>query len=215
MVDFITETISEGSYLGIALLMLVENIFPPIPSELIMPFAGFVAARGEMSVIGVVIAGTLGSVLGTFLWYIAARWFGERRVRAFALKFERWLTLTQKEIDDAQWWFDRKGWLAVLLGRLLPGIRTIISVPAGVARMPVYTFLLLTTIGSLVWVSILTILGLVLDAQYVLVEEWLDPVSKMILFGLIGWYVYRVVTYGMRSKGQKQTDNDSDNYTQL
>ncbi len=195
MVEFITELIRQGGYLGIAGLMFLENVFPPIPSELVMPFAGFVAAQDNTSVIGVIVAGTIGSVLGTLFWYCLARLFGEVRLRQLVLRFGRIMTLSQKDIDISKSWFDRYGKYAVFFGRLLPAIRTLISVPAGIVRMRLLPFMLLTTAGSLLWVSFLTILGVILDSQYEKVEVYIDPVSKAILLALILVYVYRFVTY--------------------
>jgi membrane protein DedA with SNARE-associated domain len=138
--DWLTDVIADGGYLGIVFLMLAENLFPPIPSELIMPLAGFVAAQGEFNVVLVVLAGSLGSMLGALPWYYAGRWVGEARMRAFAARYGRWLTLDEKEIGKATDWFEKHGRVAVLLARLVPTVRTLISLPAGMARMPLVPF---------------------------------------------------------------------------
>ena len=122
-------------------MMLAENIFPPIPSELIMPLAGFVAAKGQLNPVLVVLAGTLGSLLGALPWYYAGVWLGQERVCALAARHGRWLTLGEKEIRQAIRWFERHGRIAVLIGRLVPTVRTLISLPAGMARMPLLPFL--------------------------------------------------------------------------
>jgi membrane protein DedA with SNARE-associated domain len=192
---FITEFLGNSGYLGVFALMALENIFPPIPSELIMPFAGFVAARGDLNVVGVLLAGTLGSIAGALPWYYAARLYGKERLERFADRHARWMTVTHGEIEHAMEAFDRHGRKVVLFGRLIPAIRTLISVPAGLACMPMSQFLLYSTIGSLVWTGILTGAGYVLESQYERVAEYVDPVSKAILIGLVLWYVYRVITW--------------------
>jgi membrane protein DedA with SNARE-associated domain/uncharacterized membrane protein YkvA (DUF1232 family) len=194
--DWITDTVSEGGYPGIVLMMLAENVFPPIPSELIMPLAGFVAARGELNPLLVVLAGTLGSVLGALPWYYAGRWLGAERVCAFAARHGRWLTLGEKEIGQAMRWFARHGRIAVLVGRLVPTVRTLISLPAGMARMPMAPFLLYSSIGTLAWTAALTAAGFLLEAQYRLVSDYVDLVSKAIIGLIVLLYVWRVLAGG-------------------
>jgi len=198
--DFITEFMQSGGYLAVFALMALENIFPPIPSELIMPFAGFVAARGDLSVVGVLIAGTAGSVAGALPWYYAGKVYGKERLEAFADKHARWLTVTHGDIEHAMESFEKHGRKIVLFGRLIPAIRTLISVPAGLACMPIGQFLLYSTVGSLVWTGILTGAGYMLESQYERVAEYVDPVSKAVLIGLLGWYLYRVATFKKRAK---------------
>lgn len=200
MFDFITEFMQSGGYLAVFALMALENIFPPIPSELIMPFAGFVAARGDLNVIGVLVAGTAGSVAGALPWYYAGKVYGKERLEAFADKHARWMTVTHGDIEHAMESFEKHGRKVVLLGRLIPAIRTLISVPAGLAKMPMGQFLLYSTVGSLVWTGVLTGAGYLLESQYERVAEYVDPVSKAILIGLVGWYLYRVATFKKRAK---------------
>lgn len=195
MFDFITKFLESSGYLGVFALMALENVFPPIPSELIMPFAGFVAARGDLHVAGVLIAGTAGSIAGALPWYYAAKIYGKERLEKFADKHARWMTVTHGEIDHALEAFDRHGRKVVLFGRLIPAIRTLISVPAGLACMPMAQFLLYSTIGSLIWTGILTAAGYLLESQYERVSQYVDPVSKGILILLVGWYLYRVATW--------------------
>ena len=200
MFDFITEFMQSGGYLAVFALMALENIFPPIPSELIMPFAGFVAARGDLNVVGVLIAGTAGSVARALPWYYAGKVYGKERLEAFADKHARWLTVTHGDIEHAMESFEKHGRKIVLFGRLIPAIRTLISVPAGLACMPMGQFLLYSTVGSLVWTGILTCAGYMLESQYERVAEYVDPVSKAILIGLLAWYLYRVATFKKRAK---------------
>jgi membrane protein DedA with SNARE-associated domain/uncharacterized membrane protein YkvA (DUF1232 family) len=194
--DWITTVISEGGYLGIVFLMLAENVFPPIPSELIMPLAGFVAASGELNPALVVLAGTFGSMLGALPWYYAGRWLGEERMCRFAAAHGRWLTLDEKDVGKAIRWFGRRGRVAVLLGRLVPTVRTLISVPAGIARMPLATFLLWSAIGTAIWTGLLTACGFLLEESYTIVGDYLDQASKIILGLIVLAYLWRLISRG-------------------
>ena len=195
MFDWITGTIDQLGYAGLVLLMFAENIFPPIPSELVMPLAGFLAAQGKLTGWGVVAAGTLGTVLGALPWYWAGRAFRARRLKRLAARHGRWLTLHPSDVDRAQAWFTRHGRMAVFWGRMVPGIRTLISVPVGIARMPMLPFLAWTAGGSLLWNLGLTAAGYLLESQYERVAGWVDPVSTVIVVALVAVYVWRVVTY--------------------
>jgi membrane protein DedA with SNARE-associated domain len=195
MAEWIIEFITEWGYLGIFMLMLLENIFPPIPSELIMPFAGFAAARGDLSPAGVIIAGTAGSLAGTSAWYLAARMLGVERFRRLCNWLGRFATITEKDIDSAVHWFDRYGHWAVLFGRLVPAVRTLISAPAGLAAMPVWKFLAISTVGTAAWTALLTGAGYVLDDQYEAVEGWIDPVSTGVIILAVVIYIWRFATW--------------------
>ncbi len=195
MFDWITGLVERTGYVGIALLMLVENVFPPIPSELIMPLAGFAAARGEMSFALVVLAGTIGSVAGGTLWYLAGRWLGCERLKRLAARHGRWITLAPDEVDAAAAWFRRHCGKSVFFGRLVPAVRTLISVPAGISEMPLPRFLALSTLGTAIWTGLLAGGGLLLEGQYEQLSVWLNPISNGIV-GLLGlWYAYRVGTF--------------------
>jgi membrane protein DedA with SNARE-associated domain len=195
MSDFIIGFITNWSYLGIFLLMVAENIFPPIPSELIMPFAGYVAANGDLNVIGVLLAGTLGSLVGTLAWYAVARLMGLERFTWLCNKLGRIATLSEDDIDKADRWFKRHGYWAVFIGRLIPAIRTLISVPAGLAAMPLGTFLAISAAGSLVWTTLLTAAGYLMQANYHIVEAWVDPVSTAVVVLAVCIYIWRFATW--------------------
>lgn len=195
MFDWVLGTINDWGYGGIFLLMLVEHLFPPIPSEVIMPLAGYLSATGEMNLWLVMGFGTAGSVLGTMVWYWVALAIGEVRLKRFAARYGRLLTLSPGDIDTARDWFLRYGNMAVFFGRMIPAIRTLISVPAGFARMPALPFLVYTTIGSVIWTAFLTLAGLVLESQYARLEAYIDPVSKAVLVAVIVVYVYRVIRW--------------------
>ncbi|TCR00560.1 DedA family protein [Neorhizobium sp. JUb45] len=180
---------------GIALLMFLENVFPPIPSELIMPLAGYLATRGDMNIFAVIAAGTIGSMLGILPWYFLGRRLGHEGVRKFASRHGRWLTMTASDVDAAADRFKRHGAVSVLVGRLIPTVRTLISVPAGVANMPIAQFLALSFVGTLVWTAALAVAGYVLGQAYSTVADYVDPVSTGVLVVLVAIYIYRVVTY--------------------
>lgn len=195
MSEWIIGLVTEWGYAGIFFLMVLENVFPPIPSELIMPFAGYAAADGELSLAGVLLAGIAGSVLGTSFWYLAARLLGLERFRRLCNFFGRVATITERDIDMAVDWFDRYGKWAVLIGRLIPAIRTLISVPAGLAAMPVGQFLAITTIGTTLWTAFLTFAGVLLYESYHIVEDWVDPVSTAVVILVVVVYIYRFATW--------------------
>ncbi|MBH8556265.1 DedA family protein [Nostocaceae cyanobacterium CENA357] len=197
MLEWIIDTINSLGYWGIALLMFVENLFPPIPSELIMPLAGFTARAtpDKLNVFGVFFAGLFGSVVGALIWYYPGKFFSEKRLKTLADKYGKWLAISSEDITKANGWFYRQGKKAVLIGRLVPGIRTLISIPAGITSMPLLPFIFYTTLGSAVWVGLLTYSGYVLGSQYELVDKYLAPVSKIVLGILVlacfGWVLKR------------------------
>lgn len=195
MFDWVTEVIANTGYIGIAVLMFLENLFPPIPSEVIMPLAGFVAAQGELSLWGVIMAGTLGSLIGAAPWYLLGSWFGEKGLHSLAARHGRWLTLSTQDVDNAILTFRRHGAVAVFFGRLIPAIRTLISAPAGIAVMPIPNFIFWTTLGSGLWTTLLTLAGYLLESQYDRVAGYLDPVSKVVVVTIVAMYIYRLVTY--------------------
>lgn len=203
MFEWIVGVVGSAGYPGIALLMFLENLFPPMPSEVIMPVAGFAAARGDLNIIGVVAAGTAGSVAGALPWYWLGAKFGMKRLCRLADRHGRWLTISPADVHNAQRWFDRHGILAVLAGRMIPTVRTLISVPAGIVHMPMGRFLACTTLGSAAWTAVLAAAGYVLESQYDLVAEWMDPATKVIIAAIVLAYGYRLVRgHGRESAGE-------------
>lgn len=192
MFDFIQGWIEEGGVLAVGALMALENVFPPIPSELVMPLAGFTAARGDMSLVLLVLVGTVGSVLGCLFWYWLARAWGRERFLRFIDRWGVWLTLSREEAEAATAWFERHGAPAVFLGRLVPTIRSVISIPAGLAGMPLAPFLLWTSLGALIWTTLLALAGFLLEDQYERVEHWLNPVTTAVVALIVGLYLYRL-----------------------
>lgn len=181
LVEWITKTMESLGYLGIGFLMFAENLFPPIPSELIMPLAGFTVSKGQMNFQYAVLAGVIGTLLGTLLWYYGGLFIGEKRIGELADRYGKWIGVTGNDIDKVNRWFYRHGTKAVLFGRLVPGIRTLISLPAGISGMRLMPFLVYSTIGTTIWTFALTYAGYVLGDNYELVDEYLAPVSKVVL----------------------------------
>lgn len=198
MVEWITETMARLHYVGIALLMFLENLFPPIPSELIMPLAGFTISKGELEFIPAVLAGTIGTVAGGFFWYYAGKLFSEERVEHLADRYGKWISVSSKDIQKANQWFNRHGIKAVFLCRLVPGVRTLISLPAGLNNMSLIPFTFYSTLGTVLWVSLLTYAGMKLGDNYDRVDEYIGPFSKIALLILVIWFVLWVVRKQLR-----------------
>lgn len=198
MFDWITGWINETGYLAIAVLMFAENLFPPIPSELIMPLSGYVASQGHLSLPGVVAAGWAGSIAGALFWYGVGRWLGCDRLRRFAARHGAWLTLSPDDVDEANRWFCRHGGTAVFVGRLVPAVRTFISVPAGVSDMSFLKFVIYTSLGTAIWTALLGGAGYALGAEYGQISQWLGPPTNAVIAVLVLWYVWRVIAFKRR-----------------
>jgi membrane protein DedA with SNARE-associated domain len=198
MFEWILAVIERGGYAGIFFLMVAENIFPPIPSEVILPLAGFAAARGDLSVVAVILVAAFGAVVGCLPWYLLGRTVGIAGMKRLSARYGRVLTLSPEDVDDARVWFVRYGRATILFGRLVPAVRTLISVPAGVAHTPLSPFLLYSGIGSAVWASALVILGFVLESQYTAVAGYVNSISDGVVVVFVLVYVYRVVTFRTR-----------------
>jgi membrane protein DedA with SNARE-associated domain len=198
MAEWIIHLIERFSYLGIALLMALENVFPPIPSELIMPFAGFVAARGDLNGVGVILAGSAGSLAGTLPWYWIGRRIGRERLARWVGRHGRWFTMSPEDLERAEAWLQRHGGLAVMMGRLVPALRSVISMPAGVTRMPLLGFLLWSSAGTLIWTSALASLGWALQSQYEQVADYLENVTRVVLVLFVAAYLWRLIRFERR-----------------
>ena len=202
MIAWINNTLDSLGYPGIILLMFLENMFPMIPSEAIMPFAGFMTTQGRFSFLGVIVAGTIGSVMGNLPFYYLGKFVGEGRLKAWANKHGRWVGLTHRDIDKAKDWFDRHGNKTVFLCRLVPGVRSIISIPAGFAKMRLSEFLLYSALGTGLWGTILAYLGRVLGKNYEQVEQYMGlagyTVFAVIILICIRWIVRRKKEGGRR-----------------
>ena len=196
MASWIFGFLRAGGYGALALLSALENLFPPIPSELIIPLAGYLAKQGDLALVGVILASTLGSVLGALPLYHAGRRAGASRVKDWAKRHGRWTAVTPREIEHAIGWFQRHGDAAVFFGRLVPGVRSLVSLPAGVSRMGLVRFILYTAAGSLLWSALLAGAGYALGAAFGEVDEWLDRISWVVIGLLVVVYVRRVLRGG-------------------
>jgi membrane protein DedA with SNARE-associated domain len=190
MFTWITEIIGRLGYAGVAALTFLENVFPPIPSELVIPLAGYVAAQGDLRLVLVIATASAGSLAGAAVWYWVGRSVGERRLRAWVDRHGKWLTLSGKDLDGAQDWFSRHGNAAVLLGRLVPGVRTLVSLPAGFAGMPVLPFVLYSAVGTIAWTAALAYAGVALQSNFTLVGDYINVVTNVIL-GVMGVLIAR------------------------
>lgn len=187
--------VSSAGYFGILLLMFIENVFPPIPSEIIMPLAGYMATQGKLSLLGIILAGMIGSVLGALPLYYAGRKIGEDRLKEFADKRGRWLTLSRNDIEKAKRWFDQYGNVAILWCRLIPGVRSFISIPAGIAGMNMIPFITYTAVGTGIWAAMLAYLGYFLASNFTKIDDYLNPVSWIVLGTIVAIYFVRVIKH--------------------
>lgn len=195
MTGFVLEWIAWGGYLGIFLLMTLENVFPPIPSEVIMGFGGLAVARGEMAFVPLLLCGTAGTVVGNLFWYEVGRRLGLDRFRPFVERYGRWLTLDWEEVQRIHRHFHERGELVIFVFRFLPNFRTMISLPAGMAGMPLWKFVLWTFAGSAVWNAILAGAGVLLGTRFRQLEDYLGPFAMGTMAVVVLVYVYRVVTW--------------------
>jgi len=195
LAEWVTDVVERLGYLGVALLVLLENLFPPIPSEIILPFAGFVARDAESvtKLFGMIIAATIGGVLGAWILYGIGYWIGPDRVERFAMRYGKWVQLTPRDIARAEAWFDRREVLAVLVGRCVPLIRSVVSIPAGFRRMNFARFTLYTAIGAAIWNTVL------ITAGYVLRDNWdsVEPILSVVQYGVIAAIVGAVAWFAI------------------
>ena len=192
MKDWILDLINSWGSFGVGLAMLLENVFPPIPSEVVMPAAGYAARQGDVSFVAVVIAGSIGSILGALFWYYIALAVGEERLLSWLGRWGAWVGVTRREADKALDWFNRHGSWVVLVGRLVPGVRTLISIPAGFAGMGLTKFLLWTTIGTVGWTLLLAAIGWWLQSEFQAIEPYIGWISTAVIAALVGWWLFRI-----------------------
>jgi len=193
MADLIRWIVEHLGYPGVALLTFAETIFPPLPSEVIIPLAGLEAQRGAMSLLGVIIAGTAGTMLGNTIWYCLARNFGLLRFKPLVDRYGRWLTTNWNDIERGERYFSRHGIVFVFVARILPAIRTFISVPAGFAEMPIASYLFWSTLGTSIWTGALAYAGWALGVRYNEIERITQPLSIAIIAPFVGWYLWRLI----------------------
>jgi membrane protein DedA with SNARE-associated domain len=193
LTGWVTDVIDALGYVGVAFLVALESVFPPIPSEVVLPLAGFVAGSGEASVPGMIIAATIGSVIGALILYTIAALIGPVRLRAFIVRFGRWFGLKERDLDRAEEWFDRRANIAVLLGRCVPLIRSIVSIPAGFRQMPLVPFVIYTAIGSAIWNTALIGAGAALGDRWDEVGDVVGLLQGAVVVAIVAgvlWFVW-------------------------
>jgi membrane protein DedA with SNARE-associated domain len=195
MSDWIVELIQQTGYLGVAFLMFLETVFPPIPSEVIMALAGLSASKGEMTLWGVILSGTGGAMLGNYFWYLVARVIGVERFRPLIERHGRWLTMDWAEVERGERLFARYGAAYVFFGRMLPTIRSLISIPAGLLKLRLSTFVIWSTLGTAGWTTILAVAGYQLGQNFGEIETYVGPVSTAIIVLIVLGYVWRLITW--------------------
>lgn len=199
----IIEIISKFGYLGIVSLITIENLFPPIPSEVILTFGGFATTISNITVIGVIIASTVGSVIGAVILYLLGRVLSVAKLEKFSeSKFGKILGLEKADIEKSVNWFDSKGKYAVLFGRFIPIIRSLVSVPAGMAKMAMLPFLILTTIGSLIWNTVLVILGRIAGDSWNVIAMYVGGYSDIVLILFMIVFVLGIMAFYIKKSGR-------------
>tara|TARA_B100000900_G_scaffold336842_1_gene298686 strand:- start:284 stop:943 length:660 start_codon:yes stop_codon:yes gene_type:complete len=183
------------AYLVICFAMFLENIIPPIPSEIIMPLGGFLVFQGNLNFYILVIFGLIGTVLGSLPWYYLGRFLNEKKLANFVERKGKFLGINSKDFNKSKLWFDKYGVSLVFWGRLIPGIRTLISVPAGIELMPLKKFLVWTTLGSLIWVILLSLSGYVFGENYRIIETYLDNLKVLIKPILLIIFIFFILKY--------------------
>lgn len=181
LTDWATNIVERLGYAGVTMLVALENLFPPIPSEVVLGLAGYTASRGDSWVVGMIVAASIGSMVGAWILYGLSAAIGPVRLRAIVLRYGTWIGFGETDLDRAESWFDRRSRVAVLVCRCIPLIRSLISIPAGFRRMPLGTFTLFTLVGSLVWNTILVTAGYLLADQWEKVLDVTEPFQTVVI----------------------------------
>lgn len=186
MQEIIITLINKFGYLAILFLIALENIFPPIPSEIILTFSGFMTIHTKLNIIWVIISATIGSVIGAFILYKIGNILNKERLeKLIKSKVGKVLRLKKKDIEKADYWFDTKGSITVFFCRFIPIVRSLISIPAGMSSMPIKKFLVLTTLGTLIWNTVLVILGNIMGESWIDIVDFMNKYSIIVLIVLI------------------------------
>lgn len=185
LAEFVTSVIETIGYPGLTILVALENVFPPIPSEVILPLAGFMTGQGRFSFVLVVFATTLGSVIGALVLYGVGAAIGKRRVEALVTRYGHWALLTPEDLTKAEQWFDRYGPIAVFVGRLVPIVRSLVSIPAGYQRMPLLQFVALTFFGSMLWNGALVTLGWIFGDNWHAIEKYVSWLQYLVVLAVV------------------------------
>lgn len=198
MTDFILRVITWGGYWGIALLMALENVFPPVPSEVIMGFGGVAVARGDFAFLPLLIVGTLGATAGNYVWYLVGQRLGTDRIKPLIDRLGRWLTLDWEDVEALRDQFRTRGGRIVFVFRFLPTFRTMVSLPAGMAHMPLWRFLIFSFAGSTIWNAGLIAGGYLLGTRFTAMQDWVGWAGLALTALFAGLYLYRVATWRPR-----------------
>jgi membrane protein DedA with SNARE-associated domain len=190
LTELVTDIVQTLGYVGVAFLVALENVFPPIPSEVILPLAGFVAGEGEASLPGMIIAATVGSVVGAWLLYGVSAWIGPDRLHQFVVRHGRWFGVKERDLVRAEDWFDRRSGTAVLIGRCVPLIRSVVSIPAGFRRMPILRFTAFTALGSLMWNTALIGAGAILGERWKQVGDVVGLLQGVVIVAIVGGVLF-------------------------
>lgn len=196
MQDWIIQVMNQYGYIGILLLIMLENIFPPIPSEVILTFGGFMTTYTSMKVWGVIIFSTIGSVLGAIILYGVGRWLSPQRLEKWIEgKVGKILRFKKEDISKATNWFSRKGKITVFFCRCIPIVRSLISIPAGIAKMNMALFLVLTIAGSFIWNIVLVYLGVIAGASWGKIAAYIDTYSDITLLILAAAIIVAAIVF--------------------
>lgn len=190
----------DWGYLGVFLLMLIENIIPPIPSEAIMSVGGIAVAQGKMDFTLLIVVGTAGTVIGNLFWWEIGRRLGYKRLKPLVDRWQRWLTMDWEDIERLRRYFDKWGGPTVFVFRFMPFGRTVISIPAGLMHMPFWRFVGYTTAGSALWNIFLAGIGYGLGATIDEIDQWVAPIVIVIVVAVVAGYAWRVATWKPRDQ---------------
>lgn len=198
MTDLILNLVAKAGYIGIFLLMALENIVPPIPSEVIMGFGGMAVARGDMALVPLIAVATAGTTAGNYCWYWLGRRTGYERFRPLVDRHGRWLTMEWRDVERLHAFFVRHGGWVIFVFRFMPAFRTIVSLPAGMTRMPLWRFLVWTYAGSVIWNTVLALAGLWLGARFEVLHRYIGPAGLALTAAMLLGYLWRVATWNGR-----------------
>lgn len=207
MENFIIDIMNSYGYFGIFLLIMIENVFPPIPSEIILTFGGFMTINSNLTILGVIIASTIGSLIGAFiLYYIGKLLNKDRLIKIVTSKYGKLLRVKPKDIKSADKWFDEKGNKTVFFCRFVPIVRSLISIPAGMSEMPLVKFTIYTVAGSIIWNTVLVYIGAYAGDKKDIIIDFIDKFSHIILIVLILLGICAIVWF-YKSRGKKKKNN--------
>ncbi|MCG5242062.1 DedA family protein [Azospirillum doebereinerae] len=198
MTEWIIQIVQDFGYVGIFLMLVLARVLPPIPAETVIPLAGMGAASGQFNLLLVALAAGLGSAVGELVWYLPAHWMGRERFEAFLRRHGHWLTVRPEQVSRATDWFSRRGGVAVLLCQPLPGLRTLISIPAGACGLGMPVFLAYAAVGSALWALVLATTGYLVRIGFPWIADWMVPGALALFAGLLLAYILRLVRHRRR-----------------